>query len=140
MRRLLLALIALTTLSCGATQSRGSSLRESVSDFAGHMRWGRIERAAEHVPDDTRIAFIRQKRLAQAQVQIHEYDVRAVQYKAGTDSARVLIGAVWSRQSDPVTHENLLEQEWRWQDQHWVMARQLEVQASESPIKPGDAL
>ena len=83
------ALVLLACLcGCGATSaSRGPALRESVKDFAEHMRWGRIERAAEHVPEATKMQFIRQKRSAQLQVQIHEYDVKAVQYAGGMTAA-----------------------------------------------------
>ncbi len=136
------ALVLLACLcGCGATSaSRGPALRESVKDFAEHMRWGRIERAAEHVPEATKMQFIRQKRSAQLQVQIHEYDVKAVQYAAGAEQARVLIVAVWSRQTDPVTHEDMFEQDWRWQDNHWVMAKQVEVKPAEQAVQPSDAL
>jgi len=137
----LLVAASLCLCACGATMAnRGQALRESVQDFAGHMRWGRIERAAEHVPDAKRMQFIQQKRSGQAQLQIHEYDIRAVHYADGADKARVLIAAVWSRQSDPVTHEDLFDQDWRWQDNHWVMARQIEVKATEQTVQPSDAL
>ncbi|MBM4342675.1 MAG: hypothetical protein FJ100_04800 [Deltaproteobacteria bacterium] len=129
--------------ACGLGTTPAAQLKESVEDYVRSIRWGHIERAANYVPEALRAQFIRQKRLAQTQVTIHEYDVRAVEYVQGAPRARVIIAAVWSRPADPVTHQQLLAQEWRLAGRGWEMARQQEVQqlpAHLDVVHPGDAL
>jgi len=142
MREAILA-AAIAVASCGAGVTPAAQLKESVDDYTRSMRWGHVERAAVHVPDAMRSAFIRQKRLAQAQIQIHEYDVRAVEYTQGSDKARVIIVAAWSRPSDPVVHQQMIAQEWRYRERRWELARQYEVQpgpAGTDAVEPRDAL
>ncbi len=141
-RGLRLTVLALLC-ACNLGSTPAAQLKESVEDYVRSVRWGHIERAANYVPEALRAQFIRQKRLAQAQVTIHEYDIRAVEYTQGAPRARVIIAAVWSRPADPVTHQQLLAQEWKLGNRGWEMARQHEVQqlpAHLDVINPGDAL
>lgn len=132
-----LALVA----GCAASPtSQSTALRDAVTDYVNSMRWGHIEKAAKHVPDASREAFLKQKRMAQSQVQLHEYDVRSVDYTVGTPRARVIVFAVWSRPADPVTHNEVLEQSWLWQDAHWQLIAQKAVPKPDQAIEPGDAL
>ena len=124
--RLAVVVVVLTT-GCGLGPNPGAQLKESVEDYVRSMRWGHIERAANYVPQALRSQFIRQKRLAQSQLQIHEYEIRAVEYTQGSPRARVIVMAVWSRAADPVTHQQLLSQEWRNEGRGWELARQNEV-------------
>ena len=100
--RLAVVVVVLTT-GCGLGPNPGAQLKESVEDYVRSMRWGHIERAANYVPQALRSQFIRQKRLAQSQLQIHEYEIRAVEYTQGSPRARVIVMAVWSRAADPVS-------------------------------------
>lgn len=134
---------AATLGACGLGSNPASQLKESVEDYVRAMRWGHVEKAAVYIPDSLRAQFIRQRRLAQAQMQIHEYDIRAVEYTQGAVRARVIVLAVWSRVADPVTHQQLLSQEWRYIDRTWQMAKQSEVQqapAGMEAVEPKDAL
>jgi hypothetical protein len=114
--------------ACSAPQNQGKALQESVTDYAMSMRWGRIEQAAKHVPDAARSAFIASRRAAAAQMQVHEFDVRGVDYQPGRMQARVVVAAVWSRAADPTIHQEVLEQTWRWQDDHWTLAGSLPME------------
>ncbi len=137
-----LALCALVC-ACNLGSTPAAQLKESVEEYVRSIRWGHIERAANYVPEALRAQFIRQKRLAQAQVTIHEYDIRAVEYVQGAKQARVIIAAVWSRPADPVTHQQLLAQDGRLGARGWEMSRQHEVQqlpAHLDVVNPGDAL
>ena len=137
----LLACSLLVACSGATIGTRAGALRESVTRYVDAMRWGRVELAALHVPDEDRDAFIRQKRMAQAQVQIHEYELRGVDHVVGTDRAKVVIAAVWSRPADPVIHNEMVQQEWRWLKDHWAMVSQETVQPGAAPqMRPGDAL
>ncbi len=138
---LLLAAGVLT--ACSWTANPAKELKEAVEDYTRAMRWGHVEKAAAYVPDPLRAAFIRQKRMAQAQVQIHEYDVRAVEYTRGADRARVIILAVWSRPTDPVAHQQMIAQEWRYRQLRWEMTHQSDVQqipVGMDAVEPKDAL
>lgn len=128
--RHLATVVALLT-GC-ASASKASSLRTDVSDFARYMRWGQVEKAANHVPSARRITFIAQKRAAQGNMVIHEYDIRAVEPDASGDRARVLVQATWSRPNDPVMRSELMEQTWEWSDRHWQMIEQKPVEAPET--------
>lgn len=132
-----LALIA----GCAASPtSQSTALRDAVTDYVNSMRWGHVERAAKHVPDASRDAFLKQKRMAQSQVQLHEYDVRAVDYTIGTTRAKVVVFAVWSRHADPVTHSEVLEQSWVFRDAHWQLISQKAMPKADQAVEPGDAL
>ncbi len=136
MKRLLAAL-ALVTACSGA--SKATSLKTDVTDFARYMRWGMIEKAAELVPTARRIAFIAQKRSAQGNMVIHEYDIRAVDPDASGERARVLVEATWSRPNDPVMRTELMEQTWEWLDRHWQMVEQKPVETV-APTTPDQGL
>ena len=130
-------LLALTAACTSASRAR--SLKSDVSDFARYMRWGMIEKAADLVPLGRRIAFITQKRAAQANMIIHEYDVRMVEPDGLGERARVLVQATWSRQNDPVMRSELLEQTWEWSDRHWELVGQKVVEAP-APSAADDGL
>ncbi len=136
------ALVALVA-ACSGVQTPAMALKEAVEDYTRSMRWGFVEKAGAHIPDNLRAAWIRQRRIAQSMVTIHEYDIRAVEHVVGTEKARVIVLAVWSRPSDPVTHQEMLAQEWRYRDRNWWMITQYPIKADEpgqAPVKPTDAL
>jgi hypothetical protein len=133
-------LLGLAVVACSASpQTRTTSLRDAVTDYAHALRWGQIERAAIYVPAKSREAFLQQKRRSQGLVQIHEYDVRTVDYVAGADKARIVVLAVWTLPTDPVTHQELLEQTWQFST-GWELVAQKAVQQAEVKAAPGDAL
>lgn len=133
-------LLGLAFVACAASpQTRTTSLRDAVNDYAHALRWGQIERAATYVPAKSREAFLQQKRRAQGLVHIHEYDVRTVDYVAGADKARIVVLAVWTLPNDPVTHQELLEQSWQFAA-GWELVAQKTVQQAEVKAAPGDAL
>ncbi len=142
--RIALCLTLLASLAwtgCSSSASQSTALRDSVTEYCSALRWGQLERAANFIPDTLRDAFLRQKRRAQVEVQIHEYEVRSVNHEAGSGRAKILILAVWSRMADPVTHDEMLEQTWEMAGNHWQMTKQRTVKASEEgPVEPGDAL
>ena len=129
MRRLGLAALLALALACSGA-SRASTLKTDVTDFARYMRWGMIEKAAELVPSGRRVTFIAQKRSAQGNMVIHEYDIRAVEPDATGERARVLVEATWSRPNDPVMRTELMEQTWEWLDRHWQMVEQKPVESA----------
>lgn len=132
-------LVACLVLPACSSASKASSLRTDVQDFARYMRWGQVEKAADLVPSAHRIAFIAQKRAAQNNMVIHEYDIRAVDPDIAGDKARVLIAATWSRPNDPVMRSELFEQHWEWTDRHWQMVEQKPVETPETS-SPQDGL
>ncbi len=138
MRRVLLACLVLLAVACSAA-SKGASLKSEISDFARYMRWGMIEKAANLVPAARRISFIAQKRAAQANMVIHEYDISAVEPEVGGERARVLVQATWSRPNDPVMRTELFEQIWEWSDRHWQMVEQKPVETT-APTSPDQGL
>ncbi len=136
-----LLLLTIWLASCSSATNRNTALRESVTDYVNCVRWGHVERASLHVPPKQRGEYLRQKRKAQAQMQVHEYEVRAVDYLLGADQARIVVYALWSRPADPVTHAELQEQTWRWQEAHWELTAQKAIQAAvDQPMQPGDGL
>ncbi len=142
--RIVSACVTVASLSgCSISQAnKSTALRESATEFSNSLRWSNFERAAAFVPEESRAEFIRKKRAAQGQVQILEYEIRTVDYVQGADRARIVIAAVWTRTADPVSHAEILEQDWRWiTNNHWVMARQVTREAGPAPVvQPGDAL
>jgi hypothetical protein len=129
--------------ACSGAQTPQMALKEAVEDYTRSMRWGFVEKAGAHIPDNLRAAWIRQRRIAQSMVTVHEYDIRAVEHVVGTEKARVIVLAVWSRPSDPVAHNEMLAQEWRYRDRNWWMITQYPVKADDpgqEPLKPTDAL
>lgn len=137
------SLLLVILSGCGGAQTRVVALKTAATEYATCMRWGRVECAAAHVPDRLRAAFIAQKRRAQAEIQLHEYEIKAVDHTPGSEQARIVVLAEWSRPADPVIHQELLAQDWRWLENRWQMTEQrpvpVEAQAG-PPIKPGDAL
>lgn len=125
--------------ACGSTVNQGKALSESVTDYANCMRWGRVEQAALHVPDAQRASFIRVRRAALAGMQVHDFEVRGVDHATGTGKARVIVAAAWSRPTDPSIRQEVLEQLWRWQDEHWVLVQSQPVERAEATPKPEEA-
>ncbi len=133
---------SLLALGCGSAGNPALQLKEAVEEYTRSMRWGHIERAAAYVPDSLRQAWIRQRRQAQAEIQVHEYDIRAVEHTPGSEKARVIVLAVWSRPSDPVTRQQLLAQEWRYRERLWTMVGQTEIKTApqvQAPLSPSEA-
>lgn len=141
---LALVWLALATglAGCGTTaQNRQTALKEAVTEYCTAMRWGLIDKASHYIPDDLREAFVKQKRSAQAQMTIHDYEVRSVDYLSGSDRARIIIFAAWSQPSDPVVHEDLLAQHWRFREQRWQLLHQEKLQQKEDkPVRPDEGL
>lgn len=139
---LALALLACAGAGCGTTAaSRQTALREAVTEYCTAMRWGNVDKASHYIPDDLRESFLRQKRAAQAQMTIHDYEVRSVDYALGSDRARIVVLAAWSQPADPVVHEDLLAQHWRYRDQRWQLLHQEKIQRTEGkPVRPDEGL
>lgn len=136
------AVLAAAALGCGSAANPAMQLKEAVEEYTRSMRWGHIERAAAYVPESLRQAWIRQRRQAQSEIQVHEYDIRAVEHTPGTEKARVIVLAVWSRPADPVTRQQLLAQEWRYRERLWTMVGQTEIKAApqlQAPVSPAEA-
>ena len=134
--------LGLTVLGCGSAANPAMQLKEAVEEYTRSMRWGHIERAAVYVPESLRKAWIQQRRQAQAEIQVHEYDIRAVEHTAGTDKARVIVLAVWSRPADPVARQQLLAQEWRYRERLWTLLAQTEIKVApqqQAPVSPAEA-
>lgn len=139
---LALIVLGLLGLGCGSAANPAMQLKEAVEEYTRSMRWGHIERAAAYVPESLRQAWIRQRRQAQAEIQVHEYDIRAVEHTPGTEKARVIVLAVWSRPADPVARQQLLAQEWRYRERLWTMVSQTEMKAVpqlQAPVSPSEA-
>lgn len=125
----------------GSSRNRQAALKEAVTEYCTSMRWGNVEKASHYVPDDLREAFVRQKRAAQAQMTIHEYDVRSVDYVVGTDRARIVILAAWSQPADPVVHQDLLAQQWRFRESRWQLLHQEKMEpVKDKPVRPDEGL
>ncbi len=138
MKRFCLTALLLMIAACSGA-GKASTLKTDVADFARYMRWGMIEKAADLVPSARRISFITQKRSAQANMMIHEYDIRAVEPDATGEHARVLVQATWSRPNDPVMRTELMEQKWEWTERHWQMVEQKPVE-TQAPTTPDEGL
>ena len=130
MKRLLGLMAVLAAIAC-SSQSRSTSLRSSVSDFARYMRWGQVEKAAELVPAARRLQFLAQKRAAQSSMIIHEYDIRSVDPDVTGERAVVVVAVAWSRPNDPVMRTDFMVQSWQWQNAHWLMTEQKQLETPE---------
>lgn len=136
-----LALAVVLAGCSGSSRNRQAALKEAVTEYCTSMRWGNVEKASHYVPDDLREAFVRQKRAAQAQMTIHEYDVRSVDYVVGSDRARIVIMAEWSQPADPVVHQDLLAQQWRFRESRWQLLHQEKIKpVQDKQVRPDEGL
>ncbi|MSP90223.1 MAG: hypothetical protein EXR79_00220 [Myxococcales bacterium] len=133
------ASLLLALAACGSTVNQTKALSEAVTDYANCMRWGRVEQAALHVPDAQRATFIRVRRAALAGMQVHDFEVRGVDHAAGAGKARVIVAAAWSRPTDPSIRQEVLEQLWRWEEDHWVLFHSQPAERADATPKPEEA-
>jgi hypothetical protein len=135
------ALLAVGLLGCSMSpQNRGTQLREAVYGYNDAVRWGRVERAAEWIPEPERGEFVSRKRKAWAGMSVLDVEVRDVRVAPDQDSARVRVIVRFSHNGNPVMRSHLVEQRWRWQRAGWMLVarRQVEMPSADPSADPAD--
>jgi hypothetical protein len=137
----ILLLIALTLSACSMSpQNRATQLHDAVFGYNEAVRWGRIERAADWIPDRERGAFVAKKRAAWAGMAVLDVEVRDVNVASDQASARVRVIVRFSQNGNPVMRSHLVEQHWSWAPQGWMLVarKQVEMPTANPSADPSD--
>jgi hypothetical protein len=141
MRKLILAMaLAACALGCMTpTQRREDDLVHSARMWNDDFRWARWEIVGQSLTPDENALFQERKNLVGKDLVIADYEVTAVRFEKGSQSAMVEVSLEWYRKSEPTVRQATLQQRWEQRMGRWLMIKQRRVRGDRFPLVPEPA-
>lgn len=121
-----LALGLVLAAGCGSYKSPGEKLRDAAWRFNESVRWGRFSVAAKALPPTRRGPWLKAMERTAGALRVLEFDMTPV--RVGSKRALVQVDLSYVRASDPVVRQQRRQQLWRYDDGHWMLEADREVQ------------
>lgn len=122
----------------GMAVTKPQKLREAVTQYNRHIRWGNTGGAAAYLPADKRQAFIDARADADGELVILSVDVGAVDADYDAGIAKVDVRYEWRAENGITVNTTRLRQLWRYDDEDWLLHSKAEVKAKPKRAK-GDS-
>ena len=113
----------------GIAQSKPAKLREAVTQYNRHIRWGNTGAAAAYLTPDQRQAFTDARAEAEGELVILSVDVGAVDADYDTGIAKVDVRYEWREENGITVNTTRVRQLWRYDADTWLLHSKAEVKA-----------
>jgi hypothetical protein len=125
-----LALIALTGCIGAMEYSTLDQVSIAAREYNQDVRWGRFDKAAKHVPVDTRQRFIDKHSNLEDELEIADFEMSGVEVDKGKKTATARVEYTWSLKSRGIVEKTTTKQKWERRDSEWVMASEERVKGA----------
>jgi hypothetical protein len=133
MRAVLITVVLLRLLGCGAPQLRSENdLSESIRQYNDGIRWERFAVAATSIPPPQRSQFVDEMDQRAGDLKITDYDVVKVDPR-GEREAHVQIKMSWYKASEGTVRETHALQTWERHGKIWLMVDETRLRGAEMP-------
>jgi hypothetical protein len=118
------------------TQRREDDLMRSAREWNDDFRWGRYDIAGQAMPADERQLFLSRQQAVGDDLVMADFEVTAINFQKGSETASVNVKIEWYRKSDPTVRSASLQQRWEVREGHWMMVKQRRVSGDRFPLVP----
>ncbi|MBN2575460.1 MAG: hypothetical protein JXP73_12925 [Deltaproteobacteria bacterium] len=141
MRRLALGTALLAgVLGCFTpTQRREEDLVQNARLWNDDFRWGRWDIVGQSMTAEENALFQERRNLVDEDLVIADYEVTAIRFHKGSQTATVDVKLEWYRKSDPSVRHATLQQRWEHRGGRWMMIKQRRVRGERFPLVPEPA-
>jgi hypothetical protein len=131
--RILLATLALVPLTAciGALGfSTLDQLATAAREYNEDVRWGRYDKAAKHVPLDTRQRFIDKHSNLDEDLEIADFEMSGLEVDKKKQTATARVDYTWSLKTRGIVEKTTTTQKWEKKDSEWIICSEERVKGS----------
>ena len=125
-----LGLIALTGCIGAMEYSTLDQVSIAAREYNQDVRWGRFDKAAKHVPVDTRQRFIDKHTNLEDELEIADFEMSGVEVDKTKKTATARVEYTWSLKSRGIVEKTTTRQKWERRDSEWVLASEERVKGA----------
>ncbi|HEX8952217.1 MAG TPA: hypothetical protein VF945_10260 [Polyangia bacterium] len=125
-----LVLVALTGCIGAMEYSSLDQVTIAAREYNQDVRWGRFDKAARHVPVDTRQRFIDKHANLEEELEIADFEMSGIEVDKGKHTATARIEYTWSLKTRGIVEKTTTKQKWERRDSEWVLAREERVKGA----------
>jgi len=125
-----LGLIALTGCIGAMEYSTLDQVSIAAREYNQDVRWGRFDKAAKHVPVDTRQRFIDKHSNLEEELEIADFEMSGVEVDKGKKTATARVEYTWSLKSRGIVEKTTTKQKWERRDGEWIVASEERVKGA----------
>jgi hypothetical protein len=125
-----LALVALTGCIGAMEYSSLDQVTIAAREYNQDVRWGRFDKAAKHVPVDTRQRFIDKHSNLEEELEIADFEMSGIEVDKTRKTATARVEYTWSLKSRGIVEKTTTKQKWERHDSEWVMASEERVKGA----------
>ena len=125
-----LALVALTGCIGAMEYSSLDQVTIAAREYNQDVRWGRFDKAAKHVPTDTRQRFIDKHSNLEEELEIADFEMSGIEVDKTRKTATARVEYTWSLKSRGIVEKTTTKQKWERRDSEWVMASEERVKGA----------
>ena len=94
----------------------------AAREYNQDVRWGRFDKAAKHVPIDTRQRFIDKHANLEEELEIADFEMSGIEVDKSKKTATARVDYTWSLKSRGIVEKTTTKQKWERRDSEWVVA------------------
>ena len=125
-----LALVALTGCIGAMEYSSLDQVTIAAREYNQDVRWGRYDKAAKHVPADTRQRFIDKHANLEDELDIEDFEMSGIEVDKKKHTATARIEYTWSLKARGIVEKTTTQQKWERRDSEWVLASEARVKGA----------
>ena len=137
MRYLLLPLVAMSLVACGASAKNSADLLHDVRAYNEGVRWVKLPQAAVRIPPAEREAFLDEREQLEEELRIDDFEIMRLKTNGDKqDTADVRIKWTWHMDRQGIVRTTTSHQEWRRYGKRWLMLKEAYVRGDSMPGVP----
>ncbi len=125
-----LVLVALTGCIGAMEYSSLDQVSIAAREYNQDVRWGRFDKAAKHVPVDTRDRFIAKHSNLEDELEIADFEMSGVEVDKSKKAATARIEYTWSLKTRGIVEKTTTKQRWERRDSEWVLASEERIKGA----------
>ena len=125
-----LALVALTGCIGAMEYSSLDQVTIAAREYNQDVRWGRYDKAAKHVPVDTRQRFIDKHANLEEDLDIEDFEMSGIEVDKTKKTATARVEYTWSLKTRGIVEKTTTQQKWERRDSEWVLASEERVKGA----------
>ncbi|MCU1276941.1 MAG: hypothetical protein JWM53_487 [bacterium] len=125
-----LLLIPFTACLAGMGYSTMDQVTQAAREYNEDVRWGRFDKAAKHVPNDTRQRFIDKHANLEEDLEIADFELTNIEVDKKKQTATARIDYTWSLKTRGIVEKTTTKQKWERRDSEWVVAAEERIKGA----------
>ncbi len=102
----------------------------AAREYNQDVRWGRFDKAAKHVPVDTRDRFIAKHSNLEDELDIEDFEMSGIEVDKTKKTATARVEYTWSLKARGIVEKTTTKQKWERRDSEWVLASEERVKGA----------